>query len=153
MYSKEEASQIRRKFWISFGHFMKLQPTASGLPVNWINYKTEIKSLNFKTDVDNKTALVRIEMNDADVDIQHLMYEQFEEYKILFESYLGGQWFWNKDIYDEYGKQVCRIESKLGNVSIFREEDWSMIIEFLKDKLAGLDAFWYDAKHSFDIFK
>lgn len=153
MYSKEEASQIRKKFWISFGQYMKLQPTASGLPVNWINYKSGIKGLNFKSDVDNKCAVVKIEINAADTAIQHLIYEQFEEYKSLFESNFSEEWIWLKDVTDEHGRTLCKIETKLEGVSIFRESDWPHIIEFLKENLIGIDNFWDDAKHGFEMFK
>lgn len=153
MYSKEEASQIRKKFWISFGQYMKLQPTASGFPVNWVNYKTGIKGLNFKTDAANRDALIRIEMNSPDIDIQHLMFEQFEEFKPLFEATAGDDWHWLKDVFDEHGRSVCRIEKSIGNISIFNEPDWAKIINFLKEGLIGLDEFWEDARHAFDIFK
>ena len=153
MYSKEEASQLRKKFWISFGQFMKLQTSASGMQINWVNYKSGIKNLNFKTDADNKSAVIRIEMNAQDIDFQHLMFEQFEEYKPIFESVAGDDWLWLKDIYDEHGKQVCRIEKRLEKVSIFRESDWPEMIRFLKTNLMALDEFWEDSKHDFEIFK
>lgn len=153
MYSKEESAQIRKKFWISFGQYMKLQPTASGLAVNWINYKTGIKDLYFKTDVDNKVALFRIEISVVSVDIRHLIFEQFEEYKPFFESIMGSDWLWLKDTFDEHGRQVCRIENKLENVNIFRESDWPEIVNFLKENLIAMDEFWEVAKHAFEIFK
>lgn len=153
MYSKEEASQIRKKFWISFGQYMKLQPTASGLPVNWVNYKTGVKGINFKTDVDNKIAVVRIEINMPDTDIQHLVFEQFEEYKPVFDSYFEEEWNWLREVYDDHGRPVYRIETTLENISIFRESDWPEIIQFLKEKIIGIDNFWDDVKHGFDIFK
>ena len=81
MYSKEEAFQIRKKFWTSFGRYMKLQNSASGEEVNWINYKTGIKQLFFKTDVDNKSARIAIEIALKDREMQELMFEQFEVLK------------------------------------------------------------------------
>jgi len=153
MYSKEEAFEIRKKFWISFGHYMKLQQSASGETVNWINYKTGIKDLYFKTDVDNKSARIAIEMTRKDIEIQNLMYEQFEEFQPLFESQMGKGWVWYDSFYDETGKQISKIELKLENVTIFRETDWPEIITFLKTNLLKLDEFWNDVKDSFEIFK
>lgn len=153
MYSKEEASQIRKKFWISFGRYMKLQPSAGGMPVNWVNYKTGVKGLNFKTDADNRNVIIRVELNAADTDIRHLMYEQMEEYRPLFESVCGQDWIWYRDVYDEYGRPLSRIEKKKEGLSIFRESDWPEIIGFLKKGLTGLDEFWEDSRHAFDIFK
>ena len=153
MYSKEEASQIRKKFWVSFGRYMKLHPPAGERPVNWLNYKTGISKLIFKTDANNKSALIRIEMNAPDTDIQHLMFEQFEEFKPLFESVAGTDWYWLKDVFDEHGRPVCRIEKRLENVSIFKEDSWPEMIGFLKESLCALDEFWEDARHAFELFK
>lgn len=75
MYSKEEAYQIRKKFWTSFGQYMKMHLSSEGLAVNWINYKTGIKDLYFKTDVDNKSAKIVIEMTQKDVGLQSLVFE------------------------------------------------------------------------------
>ena len=153
MYSKEEAFQIRKKFWTSFGRYMKLQSSASGEEVNWINYKTGIKELYFKTDVDNKSARIAIEISLKDREMQELMFEQFEEYLPLFESTIGEDWIWFRSFYDENGKEISKIELRLEKVSIFREENWSEIIGFLKENLLKLDEFWDIVKDSFEIFK
>lgn len=153
MYSKEEAFQIRKKFWTSFGRYMKLQISASGEEVNWINYKTGIKELYFKTDVDNKSARIAIEISLKDREMQELMFEQFEEYLPLFESIVGEDWIWFRSFFDENGKEISKIELRLEKVSIFREENWSEIIGFLKENLLKLDEFWDVTKDSFEIFK
>lgn len=153
MYSKEEASSIRKKFWISFGQYMKLQDSASGRKVNWINYKTGIKNLEFKTDVTNKQARIAIEMTDKDLDMQALMFEQFEEFQPMLESQVGKEWIWNNEYYNENGQQLSVIELRLDKISIFRESDWPEIIQFLKENLIKLDEFWEDVKDSFIIFK
>lgn len=152
MFSKEEAFQIRKKFWTSFGQFMKLQTSASGEEVNWVNYKTGIKGLYFKTDVDNKSARIAIEMTQKDREMQELMFEQFEEFQLLFESEVG-EWIWYKDFVDEQGKQLSKIELRLEKVSVFRESDWYETINFLKDNLLKLEEFWTNVKDSFEIFK
>lgn len=153
MYSKEEASQIRRKFWIAFGQYMKLQASASFEKVNWINYKTGIKDLRFKTDVDNRSARVAIEMSSKDTDIQALMYEQFEEFQPLFLTNMEEEWIWHSVYFDASGKQIAKIELILDNVSVFRESDWPNIISFFKENLIKWDAFWEDVKESFSIFE
>ncbi len=63
MYSKDEVSKLKTQFWTSFGQYMKPVPGASGLPVNWINYKTGIRNIHFKTDADNTRAVIAIEIS------------------------------------------------------------------------------------------
>ncbi len=132
---------------------MKLQSSASGEEVNWINYKTGIKELYFKTDVDNKSARIAIEISLKDREMQELMFEQFEEYLPLFESTVGEDWIWYQSFFDENGKEISKIELRLEKVSIFREENWPEIIGFLKENLLKLDEFWDMVRDSFEIFK
>lgn len=153
MFSKEEAQQIRTKFWISFGQYMKLHPSSEGEQINWINYKTGIKELYFKTDVNNKSAKISIEITQKDLGIQELVYEQFEEFQSLFHTYFDEEWIWSKLISDDQGKIISTIELNLENVSIFKEGDWVYVINFLKTNLIKLDEFWNDVKDSFEIFK
>lgn len=153
MYSKEEAIQIRTKFWTSFGQYMKLHKSSEDQPVNWVNYKTGIKDLFFKTDVDNKSARISIEMTHKDLSLQELMFEQFEEFNHLFNSYFDEEWNWSKLHYDEHGKIISSIELKLENVSIFRESDWPQVINFLKMNLIKVDEFWNEVKDLFEMFK
>src|SRR5690606_31529786 len=153
MYSKEEAFQIRKKFWTSFGQYMKLQTSASGLEINWINYKTGIKGLQLKTDADNKSARIAIEMTQNDREIQELMFEQFEEFQVVFEGELGSDWVSYKSEAEQSGNQMASIEVRLENLSMFKVEDSPSIISFFKDDSLGWDSFWDDVKDSFEFFK
>ena len=63
MYSKDEVSKLKTQFWTSFGQYMKPVPGASGLPANWINYKTGIRHIHFKMDADNTRAVITIEIS------------------------------------------------------------------------------------------
>lgn len=153
MYSKEEAYLIKKKFWTSFGKYMKLQTSASSLAVNWVNYKTGIKDLYFKTDVDNKQARIAIEIHSKDEGIRLLMYEQFQEYQVLFESQVGEEWIWWSSFFDWNGKEISKIELVKEKVSIFRESDWQEVVIFFKENLLKLDEFWETAKESFEMFK
>ena len=76
---------------------MKLQSSASGEEVNWINYKTGIKELYFKTDVDNKSARIAIEISLKDREMQELMFEENwpEIIGFLKENLLKLDEFWD----------------------------------------------------------
>ena len=153
MFSKEDAYRIKKDFWISYGTYMKLQMNAEGTRINWINYKTDVKGVYFRTDVERKFAEVSIEISHPDPSVQLMIYEQFEEYENVLEGYLGEKWIWTKEDYDDDGKQIATIKTRLENVSIFRDTDWLQIIPFLKDRMINLDEFWCDHKESFEIFK
>jgi hypothetical protein len=153
MYSKDEASRLKQTFWTAFGLYIAPQMSAEGLKINWINYRTGIKYLNFKMYADNRSAYIAIEMSHADLDIQELIYEQFKAYRNILHSGLNEEWEWQLHTPDENGKTVSRIYTVLDQVSIFRESDWPALISFFKPRIIALDEFWSDAQYGFDLFK
>ncbi|KQS36036.1 DUF4268 domain-containing protein [Pedobacter sp. Leaf194] len=149
MYSKEEAAKLRQQFWISFGQYMKPVPATDGYPVNWINYKTGVKHVFIKMDVNTKKAIISIQLTHTDEGIRELFFNQFEEFKTLFASSMGEQWHWMQDATDEYGKTVSRISTTLENVNIYNKQDWPELISFFKPRLIALDEFWDNVKPVF----
>lgn len=150
MFDKSTASKTRSRFWTIFGKLLSPIPNAEGTPINWINYKTSIKGISFKMDVNNKFAQIGIDITHKDEGIRNLYYEQFEEFKFLLETELNETWTWTKDTTDSSGTLIASIYTKLNNVNIYNEDDWQSIFAFFKTRIIALDAFWVDAK---DIFK
>jgi len=150
MYSKEEAARLRQQFWISFGQYMKPVPSASGSTVNWTNYKTGVKNIFFKMDVDGKKAFISIQLSHPDTDIRHLIFEQFEEFKLLFTNTVSEEWDWIKDATDDFGKTVSQISISITGVSIFNQEHWPTLISFFKPRIIALDEFWDNVKPVFE---
>ncbi len=150
MFDKNTASKTRSRFWTIFGKMMSPIPNAEGMIINWINYKTSIKDIAFKMDVNNKQATISISITHKDKGIRDLYFEQFEEFKFLLETELNEVWIWTKNTTDSSGKAIASIHTELNNVNIFNEDDWQSIFTFFKTRIIALDSFWVDAK---DIFK
>ena len=153
MYSKDEASQIRQGFWTAFGQYIAPQLSADGLRINWINYKTGIKHLNFKMQTDNRQAYIAIEIAHPDSGMQELMFEQFKELKAVLDANLNEEWDWDLHTRDENNKLVSRIIKTLPSTSIFNRNDWPELISFFKPRIIALDEFWSVAQYSFELFK
>jgi hypothetical protein len=150
MYSKQEASQLRKKFWTQFGLYMRPLPGADGEPVNWLNYKTGIKNIYFRMDADNKQATIAIELRHTDLLQQQYYFEKFRELEKLFQQTIGENWQWELHTIDEDGKQVSRIGKILKNVNVFDKADWPAIISFLKPRMLAMDSFWNLVKETFE---
>ena len=150
MYSKEEAAKLRQQFWISFGQYMKPVPSASGFPVNWINYKTGVKHIFFKMDVDQQKAIISIRLLHPDVEIRQLFFEQLTEFKRLFSDIMNEEWEWMPDATDAYGKAVSEVFLQLPGVNIYKQQDWPQLISFFKPRLIALDEFWDSVKPVFE---
>ena len=153
MYSKEQASKLKEAFWTTFGQYIAPHPSAEGIKVNWINYKTGIRHLHFKMQADHRSASVAIELSHPDPGIQELIFEQFQSFRNILASYLNEDWEWQLHTTDENYKIISRISKTLDGVSIFNEEDWPDMISFFKPRIIALDEFWNDASYSFELFR
>jgi hypothetical protein len=150
MYSKQEASQLRQEFWTTFGQYMNPIVSAEGEKINWINYKTGEKNISFRMYADNKKAIIAIELNHKDKDIQQIYFEQFLQFKKLFDDVVQENWEWQLHTHDEHGKLISRIFIEKAGISIFQKQDWPDLISFFKPRIIALDEFWSQVKYAFE---
>ena len=153
MYSSQETSQLRHEFWTTFGQYMSPILSAEGEKINWINYKTGEKNISFRMHADNKKANIAIELNHKDKDIQQIYFEQFFQFKNLFDDILKEDWNRQLHTYDEHGKLISRISKEKNGISIFQKKDWPDLISFFKPRIIALDEFWSSVKYAFEILK
>lgn len=151
MYSKEEAAKIRSEFWTSFGRYMQPVPSASGMPVNWMNYKTGVKSIRFLMDVDRKQAEVSVVLNatGATKDKMIAVLNQMQE-----DLNASGNFEWLIDHnFTKWDKMHTRIFSFLPEVNIYRKELWPDIISFFKTSMIEIDHVWQQHKDILEMLE
>lgn len=153
MYTKDEASRIRQAFWTTFGRYIAPHPSAEGMKVNWLNYKTGIRHVYFRMHADNRHGTIGIEITHPDPGVQELFFLQFTELKTMLESMMGEDWVWELHSTDAQGRIISRIYKEIAPVNVFDQADWPALISFLKPRMTALDEFWTDAKYSFDGLK
>lgn len=151
MYTKEQASAIRQKFWTNFGKYMQPVPSASDEKVNWINYKTGIKGISFKMEVDNSRAFVAVEIALADVEMQNKYFDLFKNLKREFQKNISIDWTYEKESINQFDKKLSLIYVELIQINIYRNTDWPTIISFLKQHIIALDFFWSQYKVAFEM--
>jgi hypothetical protein len=149
MYSKDQKSKLKTQFWTNFGQYMKPVPGASGLPVNWINYKTGIRNIHFKMDANNTKAIIAIEISHPKVEERLQYYNQFVSLKKILASTTTFNWQWSETCETDH-KTICSISLQLNDVNILNQADWPDIISFLKPRIIALDAFWELVKDGFE---
>lgn len=128
-------------------------PSAEGLRINWINYKTGEQHISFRMDADNHQATVAIVLSHPDAGIRQLYFEQFAELKRLLHEALQEEWEWEPQAAGPGGKDISRIGCRLGKVNIFNREDWPALISFFKPRIMALDEFWSSAKYAFEALR
>lgn len=149
MYTRQQASEIRRNFWTRFGQYMRPIPGAEGELINWLNYKTGVKHLYFRMDADRNEAGVSVEITHPDPDERKEFYKRLIAVNTIFNEITGEDWSWQETAADDHGREISRISKTLTGVNIFKTEDWPAIISFLKPRIQALDQFWYQVKDHF----
>jgi len=143
MYTREESSQMKQEFWTAFGKYMGPIPSAEGLRINWINYRTGIKDVHFRMETLANSASIYISLEHKDTGIRELFFEQFLELKLMLESALEEEWTW----------EPARIIRELPGTSVFNKDQWPELITFFKPRIIALDSFWENAKYNFESLK
>jgi hypothetical protein len=144
MYSKEERKAIKTAFWRSFKSEMNTVPSSTGKRINWINYPTKLKILYARCEVDENGALFSIDIQTKDPGIREIVWEQFQELKMVLETEVGSPGTWLDENFNAAGQPIKSVVWKLDGVNIYRGEDTSKIFTFLKEKLVGFDAFYQE---------
>lgn len=150
MYSKEQASLLRKQFFTALGQYMLPVLSASGWKVNWLNYKTGVKHLYFRIEAPNRGCEVGIVISHPDETDRRNTFGKLLELRTVFEAEAGNDWIWEPNAKDEFGKKLSRIFVRLNHVSVLNQQDWPAIISFLKPRLIALDAFWSMARDQFE---
>jgi hypothetical protein len=150
VYSKQEITQTRQRFWTSFGQYMRPVKGATGDTINWLNYKTGVRHIYFRMDVTTTFASIGIELQHPDETIRLEYFNQFQSLRSMLESSADETWDWSPAHEDESGRMISRIGKTMEGVNLFRETDWPAIISFLKPRIIALDRFWSEVRDVFE---
>lgn len=150
MYTRQEISKYKQAFWTTFGKYMQPVLSASGAPINWINYKTGVNGIQFKMDGDQWTSIIGIYLVHSSLDMQREVFEKMEGLKDILEEVMGEEWEWRLLKQDEYGKIQSSITIQLDDINLYDKKNWPTLIEFFKTRMVKLDEWWQDVKPMFE---
>ena len=135
MFSKEEAAQLRKEFWTSFG---------KSFPRKWLLYNTEIKGFAFKFQADRKKAMVCLDIEHLDEVADELLYDQMLSLKALLEAELP-EVIYNATYELESGKIIKRIYIPFDKkFSIHNKNTWRDCFEFFVETMNTFELFYYE---------
>lgn len=135
MFSKEEAAQLRKLFWTSFG---------KSFPRKWLLYNTKIKGLSLKFVADRKKALVCLDIENPDELKNLLYYDQMLSLKTLLENELPEVIF-DDEYLLESGKLIHRIYVPFNRkFSIHNKNTWRDCFEFYVETMQTFELFYYE---------
>ena len=135
MFSKEEAAQLRKEFWTSFG---------KSFPRKWLLYNTKMKGFSFKFVADRKKALVCLDIENPDELVNLLYYDQLLSLKVLLETELPEVIF--DDEYElESDKKIHRIYVPFEReFSVHNKNTWRDCFEFYVAIMNKFELFFHE---------
>ncbi len=146
MYDK----RMREAFWTKFGQYMALQASASGERVNWINYKTGVRQVQLRMEVNDKFACIVILLAESDPAKLLHIFNQFLADKNILDACAETAWQVGT-LSNTEAKPVGVLFQELHGVNINLQSDWPAIISFLKPLLVCFDLFWNRQKDLYEL--
>lgn len=135
MFSKAESQKIKHEFWVAF---------AEAYPRKWMLYDTKIKDVSFKFYVDNKKALVMLEIEPKEDNLRKIYFEKIESLKTILHDEFLSEAIFEKDFYLDTGKAVSRIWVELNGISVFNMASWAAIFRFFNLSMDAFERFFYE---------
>lgn len=134
MFSKQEASEIKKEFWTAFG---------KSFPRKWLLYDTKIKDFSLKFYADNKKAEVSFDIEMKDELFRNAYYEKIWSLEGILEEAVGE--IYKDEFYRlENGKVISRIWAEKTGVSIYNKNTWQEIFEFFYEKMNAFETVFYE---------
>lgn len=135
MFSKEEATALRKLFWTSFG---------KSFPRKWLLYNTKIKGFAFKFVADRKKAMVCLDFEHPEDIANELLFDQLISLKRLLEAEIPEVIF-DDDYLLESGKIIRRIYVPFDKkFSIYNKNTWRDCFEFFVETMSEFELFFYE---------
>lgn len=150
MYTKEAAAALHSEFWTVFGKYMAPVLSHDGEKINWVNYKTGIKNIQFKMEATKETATIGIYISHKELSQRLVYYEQLLASKKILQSILGEQWNWRDLDYLASDNPYSSASTTIYDVNIYDKNTWPAIISFFKQRMILLDEWWSNAKYIFE---
>ncbi|MCF0206176.1 MAG: DUF4268 domain-containing protein [Bacteroidales bacterium] len=136
MYSKAEASQIRRQFWIQFDEYSRSYLGKHG---KWMTYNTGVKDLVLKFNISRTQANVMMAVESRNEDLRFDIFCKLHECELVLNGFLGEGWIWDEMHILENGKPVCALYKQIEDVDIYDQECWEKVHHFFAEEMTRLE--------------
>lgn len=144
MYSRDEAKQLMTDFWNGFSNYTMCQSVALKMPVEWMLYKTGIKGLELKFDLDGKWIRSVIEVNARSESRRQAIYDELLKYAPILETDLPEPLHWTDNHKLDVGKPVMRAYCERTDLNFHNRSVWPEMFRFMFDTMLPLQTNFTD---------
>jgi hypothetical protein len=138
MYNKAELKELVTCFWEEFAKYTAYYSHKKGRPIEWMLYKTGIKGLELKFDIDPKFVKCIIESNARNEDRRLDIFIELTKYKPIIEEGFKSGLIWDDDCMLKTGKPVMRIYCELTGLNFHNRDNWPGIFNFMAGSMFRL---------------
>ncbi len=134
MYSKQEAQNLKKEFWIAFG---------KSFPRKWLLYNTQIKDFSLKFYANQHCAEVSLDIAMKDELLRNAYFEKIVSLDQLLPDFIGD--FYQDEFFEvENQKIIAKFWVTKSGVSIFNKNSWQEIFTFFVEKMDGFERFFLE---------
>ena len=144
MYSKDEAKQLMTDFWNGFANYTLCQSARLHQPVEWMLYKTGIKGLELKFDLDCKWIRSVIEVNARSESRRQAIYDELLKYAPILETDVPEPLHWTDNHKLKVGKPVMRAYCERTDLNFHNRSVWPEMFRFMFDTMLPLQTNFAD---------
>ena len=150
MYSKEELKQLKKDFWEGFGTYCCEIPVLKRRKSKFMLYNTKMKGVELKFDATRNGAFVILEINLHDAKARLEKFEQFGNYKSIFEKQFPEGLVWDLAYIRECGTEVCRIYRQKSGIDLHRRIQWMEFYSFMSTEMLKMEKAFKLVKDTID---
>lgn len=140
MFTREEAKEIRMRFWDGFKRYCRQKHVYR----KWVLTGVKIPSVQLKFYVDERKALVLFQIDHKNELRRFEVFECMLSYQTLFRAECGDDLTWDEEYTGIKGQVVSAIYFELPGVSLYRTEDHERIYAFFTEKMPLLEDLYYE---------
>lgn len=140
MYNKNELRQLKQEFWETFNRYTQYYSKELGEPIEWMLYKTKIKGLELKFEVENNWVKVILEINSKNEDRRLLHFAELSKYHNLINIGFDDRLFWEVSVHLSEGKTVSQIFCINNSYNFHNKDHWNEIFRFMASNMYQLQS-------------
>ena len=153
MYSREEARDLKKRFWDGLSAYAENDLSLRGRKHKFMLHNTRLKGVAMKFDATREGAYVILEIDHRSEEQQEKLYNHFVEYRHLLEGQFDEPLIWDTSYEKECGKRVIYIYCKREGLDIHRQEQWNDFYSFLVDNMVKLENGFRQVKEMWDMWE
>lgn len=138
MYSKDETKLLHKEFWETFNRYSIFFSREIGQPIQWMYYKTGIKGIELKFEIDTTQISVILEVNPRNEEKRFDYFVLLDAYRNILKEGFKEKLIWNEQVKLPEGKSVSRISISLEGYNFHKREHWNSIFQFMAKNMYQL---------------